>query len=768
MSQVYLALENRFQRRVVIKVLAPELSEGLSGERFEREIGLAAGLQQANIVPVITAGYVNGLPWYSMPFVDGESLRVRMQRGRVPSSEAFAILKDVARALAYAHERGIVHRDIKPENVLLSGDAAVVADFGIAKALSASKTRAPGGTLTQVGTSIGTPAYMAPEQAVGADVDHRADIYSWGVIAYELLAHRHPFAERTTAQQLIAAHIAETPSALPASTPAAALIARTLSKNPDDRPSSAKELIEALNSVVTTSNPVHPAPARRRLAIVAAIVIAVLLGMASFLARRSNNAAVAPDSNAIATIAVLPFVNTSGNEQDEYFSDGMTDELTHALSQLPGLRLAGRTSAFSFKGKAVSASEIGKTLDVAGIVEGTVRRSGDRLRVTASLTSTSDGKRRWSDSYESTATDVFTVQDELTKAMVAALAPALRGQPPTRVAEQSRGTNDAIAYDDYLKGRHFWELRGAANLLRAIENYQRAITRDPAFARAYAGLAMTYGILPGYAADPMDTLLAASVVAAKHALSFDSTLVDAKLAVAYAQSQRQNNDSAEAGFAAVIAQDPQNVTARQWHGGHLLVGGQFDAAIKELRYAASLDPLSAVVQSNLAYAVLSAQQFEVAMRETARVWEIEPDFVHPALVTSYLFGGQPDSALTHLTHHRRIDSSAIYLRGMFALTYAVAGRWSDYDRTVADVTRNPRKTGALEVAIIAMADGDYAPLRRELSTSAGQYEWIAIFLGGKCSPLLAPLRNDQNESVAAFVGTNCAATKWPIKPRVKR
>ncbi|MEO7363183.1 MAG: protein kinase, partial [Gemmatimonadaceae bacterium] len=545
MSQVYLAVENRFQRRVVIKVLSPELSEGLSGERFEREIGLAAGLQQANIVPVITAGYVNGLPWYSMPFVDGETLRVRMLRGAVPVSEAVAILKDIARALAYAHEQGIVHRDIKPENVLLSGDAAVVADFGIAKALSASKTRAPGGTLTRVGTSIGTPAYMAPEQAVGGDVDHRADIYSWGVIAYELVAHHHPFAERTTAQQLIAAHIAETPRALPASTPAAALIARTLSKNPDDRPSSAKELIDALNSVVTTGNRVQAVPSRRRAAIAAGVGIVMLLSFGIFVARRSNSAAVAPDTSAINTIAVLPFVNTSGNAQDEYFSDGMTDELAHALSQLPGLRLTGRTSAFSFKGKSVNASDIGKALAVAGIVEGTVRRSGDRLRVTASLTSTIDGKRRWSDSYESSAKDVFTVQDELTKAMVTALAPALRGDSPVKVAEHMRGTNDAIAYDDYLKGRHFWELRGTVNLVRAVENFRRAIKRDPSFARAYAGLAMVYAVLPGYAGDPMDTLTTASVLAAKQALSLDSTLTDAKLALAYTHSVQGRTDSAE-------------------------------------------------------------------------------------------------------------------------------------------------------------------------------------------------------------------------------
>lgn len=457
---------------------------------------------------------------------------------------------------------------------------------------------------------------------------------------------------------------------------------------------------------------------------------------------------------------------TTHPTRDEYFSDGMTDELAHALSQLPGLRLTGRTSAFSFKGKSVSASDIGKALDVAGIIEGTVRRSGDRLRVTASLTSTSDGKRRWSDSYESSAKDVFTVQDELTKAMVTALAPALRGDPPAKVAEHMRGTNDAVAYDDYLKGRHFWELRGTVNLVRAVENFKRAIKRDPSFARAYAGLAMVYAVLPGYAGDPMDTLTTASVLAAKQALSLDSTLTDAKLALAYIHSVQGRTDSAEAGFAAVIAHEPQNVTARQWHGTNELGLGRFDEAIKELRYATSLDPLSAVVQSNLVYALFGAQQFDAATREAARVFDIEPDFIDPSLVASYLFGGQPDSALAHLARMQRVDSTALCIRGMLALTYAVAGRWSEYDRIVADVKRNPGTTGAVEVGIIAMAGGDYSPLSRLLATSAGQREWSVVFLANKCSPLLAPLRNIS--TVQAFVGTNCAATKWPIKPRGRR
>ena len=255
MSRVFVAEDTRLGRKVVVKVLAPELAAGLSAARFEQEIRLAASLQQANIVPVISAGETDGLPWYTMPFVDGLSLRARLSRsGAMPVAEVVSVLRDVSRALAYAHEHGVVHRDIKPENVLLSGDAAVVTDFGIAKALSASRTKAPGGTLTQVGTSLGTPAYMAPEQA-SADpaTDHRADLYALGCVAYEMLAGTAPFAGRP-AHQLFAAHLNDTPTPIArADVPRSlsALVSRCMAKEPASRPQSAREVLQALETVTS-------------------------------------------------------------------------------------------------------------------------------------------------------------------------------------------------------------------------------------------------------------------------------------------------------------------------------------------------------------------------------------------------------------------------------------------------------------------------------------------------------------------------------------
>ncbi len=290
MSRVFEAEELRLKRKVAIKVLSPELAQGLSVSRFEREIQTAAALQQANIVPVLSAGDIDGLPFYTMPFVDGESLRARLGRGPLGATEVIGVLRDVSKALAYAHRQGVVHRDIKPDNVLLSEGTAVVTDFGIAKAISAARTSTPDATLTQIGTSIGTPAYMAPEQAAGdPDIDHRADIYSLGAMAYELLAGRPVFADRT-AQRMLAAHMGEAPRSIaelrpdvPA--PLGDLVMRCLEKDPKDRPQSATEIVRVLEQITSGSGmqampPVllgGPGMLRKALAIYAAAFIAVAI-----------------------------------------------------------------------------------------------------------------------------------------------------------------------------------------------------------------------------------------------------------------------------------------------------------------------------------------------------------------------------------------------------------------------------------------------------------------------------------------------------------
>lgn len=790
MSRVFVAEEVRFKRRVVVKVLSSTLAETVSAERFEREVMLAAQLQQANIVPVITAGDVNGVPYYTMPFVEGESLRTRLSRGDIGTGESVAILRDVARALAYAHERGIVHRDIKPENVLLSGGAAVVTDFGIAKAISAARTQAPGGTLTVVGTSLGTPAYMAPEQAVGDAVDHRADIYAWGVVAYELLGGKHPFAGKTTSQQMIAAHIAEQPKAvggtrkgIPAGV--AALVMSSLDKSPDKRPQSAQAILKTLEDQALAKSDRESAldgwaahrHARKFAAGAAGIIILIaaaygVTNLQSFAGKDgadSTSAAPAAATPGIRTIAVLPFVNTGGNAQDEYFSDGMTDELAHALSRLPGIRVAARTSTYAFKGKSASVQEIGRTLNVAGVVEGTVRRAGDRLRVTAQLTSASDGLVVWSNTYETSATDVFQVQDEFTKSIVSAIAPTLAGGQATAIAQASRGTADLEAYDLYLKGRYFFAQRGARSLGTAAENFRRAIAKDPDFARAHAGLAMVLAVLPSYVTMNADSLGRLAIQSGTRALELDSTLADAHLALGNVFASRMNFADSERHLQRAIALEPQNATTYLWNGIQLQSRGLNEQALVELRRATELDPLSVVIGGNLAIGLYGARRFPEAISQANKMLELDSlNWVasYQVLGFAHAFNGSPDSSLRAFQTFYRVRPDGPGALGNLLFGHAVAGQWALAERLRTQIDRMSVSTAARYNRLHAMiAFDDRAGAIGSLEEIFRRNESDAV-INSICDPVLDRLRDEPRFiRLKEKIGVQAcpAATPWPIK-----
>ena len=407
MSRVFLAEETRFHRRVVIKVLSPELARELSAERFEREITVAAQLQQANIVPVLAAGEVDGLPYFTMPFVEGQSLRSRMERGAMPFVEIVPVLRDVARALAYAHERGIVHRDIKPENILLSGGSAMVTDFGIAKALQESMARGHDRTLTTAGTSLGTPAYMAPEQAAGDEVDTRADLYAWGVVAYELLAGHHPFHKKTTSQQLIAAHIAERPVSLSQVAPAvpaslATLVMCALNKDAALRVQSAQELARALDDSALAGSALQPRAGRlAQLAmgryrstttkVVAVGFVAVVIGLGSYAVRRPSRGAPGASMSGAAArvVAVAPFENRSGVASLGDVSALAQDRITARLVETqvaPTIR--------GMEGVVGTAGALGRarSLHAALLVTGVVFRVGDSVQARADILDVASGQ----------------------------------------------------------------------------------------------------------------------------------------------------------------------------------------------------------------------------------------------------------------------------------------------------------------------------------------------------------------------------------------
>ncbi len=776
MAAVFLARDVRHARAVAIKVLIRDVVSPAGVERFLHEIRFAARLTHPHVLGMHDSGEADGLLYYVMPYVDGETLRARITRdGALPIADATRLLRELADALAYAHGQGVLHRDLKPENVLLSGGHAVIADFGIAKALAAATEHGDErvATLTATGVSIGTPAYMAPEQAVGdRHTDHRADLYALGVIGYEMLAGAHPFGTRT-AQQLVAAHLTEAPAPLgdrrrgipPA---LVTLIERLLAKDPAARPPTAEWVVQALDAALVV--PASPGTLSRRRKMAAA-GSALLLAIAAVYAVLQHP--FEARTSAIRTLAVLPFVNTGDNAADDYFSDGMTDELAHALVRLPGLRIAGRTSTYAFKGKSISAQEIGRALDVGAIVAGTVRRAGDRLRVTTQLVGTADGKVVWDSVYESRSSDVFGVQDQFTRAVVAALAPALGIRPAaTPVVDVGRGTTDLEAYELYLKGRYFWLARGAENVARSIDFFRQAIARDPDFARAHAGLAMAYNVFTVYVPDPLDTVPALVMESATRAVALDSALADAQIAAAIAQERAGllRFPDAMAHYRRAIGIEPSSAYAHHAFGFFLLGLGHTDEAVHELSLATQLDPLAKSALTASALALTFARRVPESIAVSRRVLAIDSTFAlaFQTLATAQVIGGEPDSAVHSLERAGQLSPAMPGRLAKLLHAYAAAERWDDAERVRAALRRpDGDRSGGIDLAFAELIFGDREPLVRLLTTPVGQRRWHEQYLFG-CNPLLDPLWSDQRfvRAMEALGVLPCRlARPWPFVRR---
>jgi eukaryotic-like serine/threonine-protein kinase len=422
MATVYLAQDLKHDRKIAIKVLKPELAASVGAERFLREIRIAANLSHPHIVPLHDSGVAEGLLYYTMPWIDGESLGARLRReGTLPLQEGLRILGEVADALAFAHSRGVVHRDIKPENVMLTGGHALVSDFGVARAVNEGAME---GGITTAGVAVGTPAYMAPEQ-VAADpgIDHRADIYALGILAYELLAGRTPFVE-PTAQALLAAHITKTPETLSVfrgDCPAGleSVIMRCLAKEPGERWQSAGDIRTECDRIARSSgdhSPVKTAPTR-----------------------------------SAGGIVILPFVNQSADPENEYFSDGLTEELITDLAGVRELRVISRTSSMQLKGTTKGIRAIGTELQVRYVLEGSVRKAGNSLRITAQLIDAQNDAQLWAEKYSGTMDDVFDLQERVSRAIVHALEVKLTASEDSRLS--ARPIQNPRAFEAYLRAR---------------------------------------------------------------------------------------------------------------------------------------------------------------------------------------------------------------------------------------------------------------------------------------------------------------------------
>lgn len=619
MARVFAAQDSVLARRIVVKVLSPEMVEGVSAERFAREIRIAASLNQANIVPVLATGETNGLPYYTMPFVDGLSLRERLRKdGVLRINEAVSVMRDVARALAFAHQHGVVHRDIKPENVLLSGDAAVVTDFGIAKAISVARTTAAGAapTLTAAGIAIGTPAYMAPEQISGEDgVDHRTDLYAFGCLAYELIAGRPPFVEPSS-RELFAAHMSKAPTPLDSvrrdcPSAIADIVMHCLEKDPARRPQSARELLAAMDAAHVT----RPSRALRgalRSVATWPVVGAVVLALGAFVALSRETTSLER------SVAILPLSNIGGDSAQEYLADGMTDELSTALGKMRGLRVASRSLSGRYRGQRdVDVREVARALDVTHVLQGSVRRVGDKLRVNAVLTRAADGTEVWSESYDRRTDDVFAVQDDITRGVASALELSGRG-----AGSVVHGTKDPEAYDLYLRAQFLLRRRGPG-VRQAAELFERAIARDDSFARAHAGLAAALELFPYFAGTPATEVQERATMAARRALQLDSTLAEAHTALGLAYMHSYDWTRAYESMKRAVELDPTDASAHHQFGRLLLYTAQTDSGLAEFRRAKAIDPYSSLYSAWIALSLTLLRDHRGALAELTRALEID-------------------------------------------------------------------------------------------------------------------------------------------------
>ena len=646
MSRVFVAQDARLGRRVVVKVLHPDLGAAVSAERFEREVRLAARLQHPHVVPLFTAGETGRLLYYTMPYIEGESLRQRLARERpLPLSDAVRLVRELADALDYAHRQGVVHRDLKPENVLLSGGHATVADFGIAKALSAATTAA--GSVTATNAIMGTPLYMAPEQAAGDPAtDHRADLYALGLIAYELLTGVHPFADRPP-QAVLAAQLTETPAPLAerrvdAPPVLGALVARLLAKSPDDRPQTAGEVLRLLDTAQATDSetrtPVRRPSRHLRRRVAAGVVVlslAVLAALTMWVVRR-------PSATESPVLVVLPFENL-GPASDQYFADGLTDEMRGRLSTVPGLRVIGGTSARQYKGSTKGARQIARELGATHLLTGTVRwdrapNGAGRVRVSPELVRASDQASVWGEPFEGPLDDVFAMQVRVAERVAGALDVALL-TTGARTAARARTPNPA-AYDEYLRGlAHAAELNRFSELSRraAIEAFERATAVDPSFAAAHARLANAYLQERDFGRD--SGMLEKARSSLTRAMELDSTLAEAQRARAhYVLASGGAPDAAYRALRAAERAAPGDAEIAYRLSEVLQMFGREEEALRGYQRAAQLEPRSSVAAGAIAAVYDRLFRYEEALPLREREVALSPPhaFGHLFLAASHL------------------------------------------------------------------------------------------------------------------------------------
>ena len=700
MATVYLAEDLKHHRNVAVKVLRPELAATLGPERFVREIEIAAKLSHPHILPLFDSGEADGFLYYVMPYVEGESLRQRLDReGKLPAEEVVRLTDDIAAALSHAHEHGIVHRDVKPENVMLTGSRAVVADFGIARAVTA----AGGERLTGTGLAIGTPAYMSPEQAMGlGEVDARSDVYALGCVVYEMVGGRAPF-EGPTPQALLAKQAVETAPRLRASDPAIPVfveraVEKALAKDPADRFQTPSAFAEALTTgtVVARVRRRWQWP-RRTVAGAAGIALVAAAGWLVTMAR----------GPAIERLAVLPLTNRTNDPEQEYFVEGVHEALISELAQI-GISVIARTSMMQYRNTAKSIREIARELGVDALIEGSVFRKGDSLEISARLVDPETEAPVWSRTFDGDLPNVVALYRGLTRAIAEQIELTLTPEVEARLAD-TRTVNPGT-YEAYLRGIYFVNKATPEAHEKGMAYLHEAVERDPAEPLAYAGLAIGYITLAHGPAPPVDALPRARA-AAERALRLDSTLAETLAALAFLKGYYDWEwAAAEQDFQRALELNPSLAMAHYWYSWQLALFGQMDEAIAEHKRAREADPLNPLHTAWLGWLYYWEGRYEEAEDEARRSLELNPNFPvgHFVLGEVYAARGMYEEAIAAA---RKAVEVAPAWRWVLGRIYALAGRRDEARQIVAELEEQevtPWNAFSLAVVYTALGEKDEA------------------------------------------------------------
>ena len=753
MGEVYRAHDEHLDRDVAIKVLPPRtFSDNSARKRFRKEALALSKLNHPNIATVHDFDTQQGVDFLVMEFVPGLTLSERIANHPLPEKDFTRLGLQLVEGLAAAHEQGVIHRDLKPNNLRLTPDGRLkILDFGLATLAQTTTPEAE--TETQTDSGAGTLPYMSPEQLQGEPADERSDIWAAGTVLYEMATGQSAFHGKTataTADAILHKPVAPPGRVAHELSPRLEdIILKCLEKEAEHRYQSAKELAVDLRRLSAPSSSsaarvAHPKPWRTlaRPAVaglsVSFIVIALLIAFNPGWRGRLLGRGALPQ---IRSLAVLPLANLSGDPEQDYFADGMTDALITDLAKSTALRIISRTSVMHYKGTEKSLPQIARELQVDAVVEGSVQQSGNRVRITAQLIRAATDQNMWADSYERDLQDILDLQSEVAHAITQQVEGRLSGNKEGH--RESSGPVNTEAYEDYLKGRYYWNKRDRASLEKSLDYFNAAIAKDPNYALAYAGLADVYVVLgPDWPVAPKD-VNARAKTAAQKALQIDDSLAEAHTSLASIYHNEWNWQGAESEFQRAIQLDPNYSTAHHWYSIFLASSGRFDEAVKEATKAVELDPLSLIINASLGGRLNEARRYKDAASQCRKTLDLDPNFglAHLCIGISSVSQGRFQEGIPELRKATELLPGSSYAMAQLGLSYAWSGDRAGAQNILSQL-KNPSQSHlpAYNIAVVCAVLGDKEQTIFWLKKGFAEHNDDMVNM--KIEPVFEPIRAD--------------------------